>query len=286
MDVLSNRHIDDVIILGSGLSISSLTPKEIEYINQCKTVIALNKFMAFYKLSGVLPTHVFFLDRHGNSLRFLKHILTVCRNDGLKNLTFIFHKKIEHLTYKKSTELVKVWFAHNLLNTKKLLKRKKSEPLFKCLIGLFPTFKLPVSSSVQHLSTYGWLDGGEWAKNTNTKLYHYRGSLTSVLNYVSVIKPDRDIYLAGNDFNSSIYFFQKELNLLSLNSNDWTTPIIKKHNKHFSAIKYEGKTIFDKLPFIIQKLQESGNSLYCINPESLLVTKGNIVFKCLPVNNP
>ena len=62
-----SRVIEKVIILGSGESILELTPKDINYINSCKTVIAVNKFGLFYKKSGIIPTHFYFHDRFENN---------------------------------------------------------------------------------------------------------------------------------------------------------------------------------------------------------------------------
>jgi hypothetical protein len=283
MNVLYNRSIDDVIVLGSGQSISKLTSEEIDYINRCKTVIALNKFMAFYKVSGIIPTHIFFLDKHDNSLIILEHILNVCNNDKLKNLTFVLHRDIEYLTYTSYRGLFKVWIKHNLKIIKHILKNKEADSILKGIAGKFTKFRIPPSSSISFFTTHRWLEGGIWARDTSMKLYHYRGSLTSILNYVTLIKPKKDVYLVGNDFNSNKYFFQKELDSLKIDSKDWTTPIVEKHKKHFSVIGYEGKTIYDKLPFIIDRMIESQNHLYCTNPESLLVIEGNLVYKGLPI---
>ncbi len=94
------RDVDKVIILGSGTSILCLTDEEKAYINKCKTVIAVNKYMAFYKMIGILPTHVYFVDRHENSLKFLQYIFHVCNDDNLKDLNFILHKRVKVRFYR------------------------------------------------------------------------------------------------------------------------------------------------------------------------------------------
>ena len=53
MNVLSNRNIDKTVVLGCGKSILSLTQNEIDLVNHCKVVIAMNKYMAFYKKIGI-----------------------------------------------------------------------------------------------------------------------------------------------------------------------------------------------------------------------------------------
>ena len=85
----------DVIVLGSGCSILDLSPPEIDYINNCEVIIAINKFMAFYQKSKILPTHVYFVDAYDKStVRFLQYIFDVCRNNKLENLTFILNQKV------------------------------------------------------------------------------------------------------------------------------------------------------------------------------------------------
>lgn len=282
MDVTLNRTIDDVIVLGSGKSISNLSNAEIDYINRCKTVIALNKFMIGYKMAGILPTHIFFLDCHENSLKILNYIFGICIRDNLDGLTFVVASQMSELTYKTWQEWLKWWFKKNLDNTKQLFKRQKVSTLLSDLLGSFTLYRVPQKSDFVFTSHNHWLLGGEWATDISMPLYHYRGSLTSVLNYASIISPGRDIYLVGNDFNSSEYFFQKELQKLPFQWEDSTAQIVREKNKHFSVIEYEGKTIFDKLPFIVQKLKDNGNDIFCVNPDSLLVTSGNIPYKELP----
>ncbi|HLT42694.1 MAG TPA: hypothetical protein VKZ95_08325, partial [Sphingobacteriaceae bacterium] len=79
-----------VVILGSGLSINNLTEEQKQHINQCEVRIAINKFAAFYKIAGIVPTHVYFLDSFSKaSINFLRYIFDVIRKDKLKNITFL-----------------------------------------------------------------------------------------------------------------------------------------------------------------------------------------------------
>jgi hypothetical protein len=245
-------------------------------------VIALNKFMAFYRQSGILPTHVFFLDFHDNSLNILDYIFNQCIKDNLEHLTFIVHKKIKHLTFKNKTQWYLIWLRRNTTNFKKIILGEQPNNSSSDFLGKFKVYRIPKKADFLFTVYNNWLEGGEWSNDVSQSLYHYRGSLTSVLNYVAIIKPKCDIYLVGNDFNSKDYFFQNELKDLQVNTDDWTTPIINEHNRHFSAIEYEGKTIFDCLPFIKSQLQKSKCPLYCTNQDSLLVTKGDILYKKLP----
>jgi hypothetical protein len=80
--------------------------------------------------------------------------------------------------------------------------------------------------------------------------------------------------LVGVDLNSPRYFFQAELERLELEWQDWTTPIVARERRHFSAIDWKGTTIFDQFDVILRQLAKTNNALVNCNPSSMLVTKG------------
>lgn len=279
MDVAANRDIDTVIILGSGMSILDLKEEEKAYINRCKTVIALNKFMAFYEKSALLPTHVYFVDTHENSLLFLQYIFDFCKKKKLKNISFILNKNIK-----------KDFSLYSIQKKIKRLRNKARVFFWQFLLpkeqleGLRNTMYLQGSAhnKYEFISTKTWMEDCPWASSLEEPLFHYRGSLTTALNYCSITKPKQDIYLVGNDFYGSEYFFEKELSLLSIDASDWTTPLVKANKVHFSFQDYKGTKMPDKIAFILQKLKQSGINLYSINKNSLLVSDCNVPFKKLP----
>lgn len=251
----------EVIILGSGMSILNLSNKEKEYINNCEIIIAINKFMAFYKKAEILPTHVYFVDNYQSSTKlFLQHVFNVCRSDKLTNLNFIINKS----------------FKDKIISNDFVYKIKKKYWNFKYgkISEDWDLFLVPQNCNFQFIYHQPFLEGDNWAKTLDESLFHYRGSLSTVLNYISIEFPSRIIKMIGVDFNSPEYFFQKELENLKFDWKDWTTSIVNEKKIHFSAIEYEGTTIFDKFEFMIENLKKSNNSLYSCSPESLLVTKG------------
>lgn len=261
MNPQSGMKIREVFVLGSGESVSELTEAEIDYINRAECKLAINKFMAFHRVAGIMPTHVFFVDRHDNSLLFLQHIFDLCIRDRISNITFILDSR-----YRR--RLATSTLSH-------LLKRLA----FGVVLGLLPrwdrrVFRVPTDCQFQFISRPLSLEGGEWATSLEEPLFHYRGSLSTVLNYVSILFPDRVVKLVGCDFNSSDYFFQQQLEEVGLSWEDWTTPIVKEVDRHFSAIPYKGTTIFDRFDFIVNQMGRTGNRVYNCNPDSLLVKKG------------
>lgn len=280
MNVLENRNIDKTIVLGCGKSILDLTEEEIDYVNHCNVVIAMNKYMAFYKKIGIIPTHVYFVDDHENSRRFLEYIFQVCQNDKLDGLTFIVNKSLKDVLYTS-------------ISNKLYLIIKNSWTDF------FDSFKLvcarhfflnwrhyickPPHSQFHFISIANWLQGGLWAKSLNENLFHFRGSLTTILNYCTIIAPRKDIFLLGNDFNGSEYFFDEELKKIPFDCTDWTTGTTKAENKHFSFIDYQGTKMSDMFPQILNYLKKKQTDLYCTNPNSMLITACNVKYKALPI---
>ncbi len=279
---MEKRQRNYVIVLGCGESILNLTEEEKKFINSCKYVIGVNKFMAFYKQSGLVPNYIYFHDELENAVLMFKYILNVCRKDGLTNLTFFTNWHFKCLTstlwflflfYLKIRAFVKWYILRKRLwlTDKVYLKME-----FKRLIP-------PKNSNIIGLKLEKIDDGKNWAKSLYEPLFNYKGSLSSILNLCSIIAPNIDIYLVGNDFNGSKYFFQNELEKLPFDSIDFTSSIVKQKNRHMSFITTNGKKFTDKLPYILYKLKECGIELFCINPDSLLVKEGGLKFKKLPL---
>lgn len=252
------REIPEVFILGSGCSLGELTREEIDYINRAEGVIALNKYMAFYKLLDIMPTHVFFVDTHPGSLAFLQYIFEVCIRDNLQGLTYILDRSVR---WRISASPPEQFVRKMILRLRKL----ESKPII---------FQAPRNSHFEYITRPYSTVGGEWASSLDQPLFHFRGSLTTALNYASIKYPNRRIKLVGVDMNSPKYFFQEELEKLEFEWRDWTTPIIEKAGKHFSAIEYKGVTMFDRFDYVIEQLKRTNNELVNCYRESLLVTKG------------
>ena len=190
-----NRTRKDIIVLGSGTSILELSEKDREYINQCEVVIAINKFMAFYKKAKIMPTHIFYTDAYEWSVvLFLQHIFNVCRKNNLKNLTFVLGKKIlkRPITKQRLEENIFLYLL------KKAYLKVKYELNQTDNLNLF---LVPHNSYFEFVSHQNWINqNNSWSYSLDQPLFHYRGSLTTVLNYISIKFPNRPIKLVGTDF--------------------------------------------------------------------------------------
>lgn len=280
MDVSLNRDIDKVIILGSGMSILDLTGEEVRFINRCKSVIAVNKFMAFYERTGIVPTHVYFVDTSYSSYFFLNHIFDLCCRNNLSNVTFILSKRMQRRTYKKTLKKLYLKLVVAVYDFLRFIKRREIDILKELfedrkLLFLRDNFKY------LYIKHEDWLKGGEWAYSLHTKLFHYRGSLTTVLNLCAIMFPGNDIFLVGNDFNGTSYFYEDDLDKLDFKWKDWTYDKIKSEGKHFSFIDYKGTKMTDAFPYIIDCLEKTKNKLYCTNSNSLLVKEGFVDYSSL-----
>jgi hypothetical protein len=273
-----------VIILGSGLSILQLTKKEIEFINKCEFVIALNKFSAFYKIPNIRPTHIYFHDLFG--IEILIYIIKVMKKDNFGKVTIFTNSFINNIVHYGKIDLyikiLKDLFYYRFISLLKIiLKLGVNCDIHKYkLLRDFNFIKIPQDFNIISLRLTPWdSEKSKWGNSLKERLFHYRGSLTTVLNIISIIAPNREICLVGTDFNGDKYFYEKELDDLGIPWKDFTYEKVKKHKIHFSFQKLNGKTMGYRFPYITQKLKESGNNLTCNNESSLLVTQLGVEYK-------
>lgn len=284
---------DYVLVLGSGKSILNLTKAERELLNTCEVKIGINKYAAFYELAGIEPTHIYFFDDHDKSaINFLKLIFEKFVSQRKKDKTFIVSKKYENYLFESKIKCYFLKYRNTfIINIKTNTIKFGRYFLKKISVHLFNEYKrrieslktkdscrfthIPKKSTIQFIENQNWLDrGNKWAKTIQEPLYHYRGSLSSVFNYISICFPKKNVLLVGVDLNTDMYFFENELKKVDFNTTDWTTEIVKGEKKHFSIIDFKGTKIDDELPFMINNLKSSGNSLFSVSRTSYLVIKG------------
>ena len=285
MNVIEGRSIDRTIILGSGESILNLSTEEITHINKCKIVIAVNKYMAFYKQIGIIPTHVHFHDITGYNI--FMYILKMCIKDNLEDLSIITCPYFESLTYKKRYEVVFRFLrdiflirpypfaviAYRFGNT--------TERYFLKAFRKFEYIKIPDYIRLISIDITKFKDEPKWATSLDERIYHFKGSVSSVLNVASILAPGQDIYLIGNDFNSKKYFYQNELDKLGIPWKDDTTNTTMNTGVHYSFRKDQQSSIKNAFPTIIKYLKMNNCQLFCNNKDSLLITEAGVPYKTL-----
>lgn len=285
---------DCVLVLGSGKSILDLSINEQELLNTCEVKIGINKYTAFYELAGIEPSHVYFEDVHDlSSILMLKHIFKLLRKKNKKEITFIVSELYKNQLYKNQFSFliikirchVKVFLNFFLVNlgrkTLKLINTKlfnefvfylsnylKTKPIL--FYNLIPKKAIIQFINIRHCEN----KENFWAYKLNEPLYHFKGSFSSVLNYISICFPNKTILLAGVDFDTSDYFFEDELEKLNFKTKDWTYDLRKKYDKHYSILETNGVKIDDAFPFMLEKLKETNNKMYSLTEKSYLVKSG------------
>ncbi|HJX62727.1 MAG TPA: hypothetical protein VJ860_02110 [Polyangia bacterium] len=110
-----------------------------------------------------------------------------------------------------------------------------------------------------------------WASSCDDHLYFWRGSLSSLLNLLTIKRVGRKIKLVGVDLGRPGTFFDDELRSYPelLPPDDVGRPM------HTTAIPRDGKGgIQEKWPWMMEQIRRAGMDLVCCNPQSLLVEQG------------
>ncbi|WP_438961881.1 hypothetical protein [Nonlabens sp.] len=266
-----------VVILGSGTSISHLPYDLKRWLNNQQVRIALNKFGYFYEVANIEPNELFFLDFHDENARhFLKLALrktndcvhTYYLNCNFKkyfstNILKFCLKFIPFIIYK-----IKYYFYTFIKKSLKLLSKDFHDAKVKYfyISEVYKPILLKKNKKYIFLKPHssGSVDN-DWARSLDERLYHHRGSISTLLNLISIKYSNHKILMLGVDLVKGGYFFQKQLDDHYSKYNrgrDWTYDKMLKQNKHFTAIKYQGTTIFEAFEFMLGNLKNSNNDVF------------------------
>lgn len=277
-----------VLVLGSGQSINDLTKEEREFLDELPIKIGINKYSYFHDVASITPNEIFFQDTYDKSAKnFLKAIFHKAKLGEYGCSIFYVSSYWRGKIFRSPIHFKLVYLTVPFLNFFKRILNKSirllgSRDIRYDLSNRSDSILSPKDAQVFYIDKQKWnLRGNKWAKSLDEPLYHFRGSLTSVLNLISIKYPNTDIVLAGVDFNSPGYFFQTELEKVDFKTDDWTTDLVKKEGKHFSIINHDGSTMDDEFPKVIGWLNDSGNKIFSINRNSHLVEKGYVDFLAL-----
>jgi len=252
-----------VVLMGSGRSVADLRPEETAALQRADCIIGLNKYIFFYDIAGIRPTHVWFTEDHPPGPAILAEIFRFCRRNRLHGLTFILKRGVGSL--------------HSNFDLPRYWKRRLSKRLKR--LDRWQVYRLPPGARVDLVRRHDWLEGGDWANSLDEKLFHLRTSFTCALNYVSVRYPGSLLRLVGTDFNSPGYFFEGHLDRIRVDATDWTTTAQRQAKTHFAAIEHQGTTVFDAFPYMKECLDKNGVRVVCANPESEVVRRGLAEFE-------
>jgi hypothetical protein len=289
-----------VVVIGSGQSLGNLTKEEIEYINNCEAVLALNLYFIFYKKLGVVPTHIFEIEFIYENDPVIRMMINRIEEDHLSGITFVLRDYAEEFIARNRTDLIKKQLLYRGKHLKKFFALKRSPSgLLHDLSKNRKILTIPQGSHVVFMNrnNYDYIKyEGEWkwAQSLNEPLFQVKSSLTACLNYISIKYRNYPVYLAGTDLNSGKYYYQEEMdvspvrqildNIIAKDSRAaFMAAKAKENDLYFPAQNFDGYSVFDAFPFVLKNMEKSNNQVFCVSRESALVTKGIIPFGKLPV---
>lgn len=267
-----------VYILASGPSLLTLSEAEKNYLNAHPNTIAMNKYLMYWELVGVVPKMMFAAD-------FGSHIAKIVAAETMK----ISHSFAKPIPYYLNQVL------HDLLKPPRT-PRQWWHGLRYCVRfwrnhGYWIPSRLNVSANRPIIVGDADDRGFAWAQTLRQPLYHHHGSLTTAINLAALLYPMADIMLLGVDMNGYHAFYEIEpfrpalprferhqrYHLVKETSHHQKS---RQANVHVTAVTSEGKPgVQSVIPAIRERLQAKGRDLYCANPESLLVTEDYCPFR-------
>lgn len=282
-----------VVILGSGVSINSL-PEEIKiWANNTKIRIAINKFGAFYEKAGIIPTDIYFHDfQDETSEYFFYETINSTKNIATTYYVSPVTKDFMTKSFFRFYYLFFMYFITSYRSFFQRISRKLVKPFNKKTHDRICTFfnkfnqRKPLLLN-KHNDIYGvnvhylWDLDNKWAKKMNEELFHFRGSLTSVLNLVSIRHPKLNVLMLGVDLITKEYFFDQELEALYKKTGlgyDWTQSFMNDSGKHYSAAVDSGVTIFDRFDYVVDCLDKTNNKIYAYPIENATIFNGLVKF--------
>lgn len=193
-----------------------------------------------------------------------------------KNLIFWKHINIWPDYYFLSDTPVKSSKAYKIFadTIKLIFKSKKKSPV----LLLENMYKFCFSSKKNiYFKTNYQSNNITWARNKHEPLFGFHGSLTTLLNLISLYKIGNEILLVGFDMRSKSYFFDKDIKFYKYVDDSF----FQKGKNHPNVIKKNKKNIFSYWYVINKNLKLNRVNLYCANKKSLLCKKKLVKFKTI-----
>jgi hypothetical protein len=219
----------------------------------------MNKYFLFWDKIGIFPTH-FFLADHALSYPCFK----------VFQETYKIIKKSEKETYYLLDDSYRLAFNKKGLKNFRAYGKMISEYLKHK--DLFDPF-IEIKNVIYFKRMHDFNAPLEWGKSLDENLFFYRGSLTVLINLLSLLSLGNTIKLLGIDLNSRESFYQDEIDK---RSDLWDIhrfeEIQNKQNFHATAMIREGQLgIQSQWKFLNENAQKFGKTIVCCNPKSLLI---------------
>jgi len=256
---MSNSNDTTVFILGSGASMLRLTDEERAYLNT-QTCVAMNKYLLFWDILGVFPTHYFLADIHYPALRVYEESVAAAA-DGPRPVHFLLDQTFrQRYGTSPAKQLANLYFR-----AKQIWKH-----------GYHYDAGVVAEPATYFKRCHKWDAPQEWGESLDDLMYFYRGSLSVLINLLTVLDLGRHIKLLGVDLKSHGSFFDDAIQSKPYLFDDY----MKMQQsgavqKHLTAEQFKGMPgIQSKWPFIQSNVEQRGFQLSSCNAESLLVEDG------------
>lgn len=264
-----------VYVIGGGPSLLKLTPAEQAYLNAHPATIALNKYLMYWELVGVIP-RVMFAGDYGAPIAKIVAVetLKVMRTLDQPIMFYLNRQLIDRLRIEP-------------LNARSWVRGWRYRRQFENQADGYHIPLLLDFSRVRPIEVEKYeLDDFAWAESLDQPLWQYHGSLTAAINLAAILYPQADIVLLGVDMNGYHAFYELEPQQpvppryadyarLPLMKNTAHHERSREANVHVTAVREDGKPgVQAAIPLIREYLQAQGRDLYCGSAESLLVRDG------------
>ncbi|MEN3322527.1 hypothetical protein VP395_02190 [Mariniflexile soesokkakense] len=278
-----------IVVLGSGASINYLPKNLKKWTNKTRARIAINKYGAFYEKAGIIPTDIYFHDFHDKTSEYFFY-KTINRTKNTATTYYVSPVTKDFIT-KSFFYFIYLFLRYLIILNKSFFEKvsrrtvkpfsKKSHDRIRAYLYDSKERKpllLNKHNKVYYIKVhYLWDLDNTWANTLNEELFHFRGSLTSVLNLVSIKYPKLNILMLGVDLNTKEYFFDEELEALFTKTGlgyDWSQSFMNNSGKHYSAAVDSGVTIFDRFDYVVDCLHKSENQIFAYPNENVAIFNG------------
>jgi len=248
-----------VYVLGSGASLSDLTARERDYIRSSVSV-AMNKYLLFWECIGIWPTHYFLADIHWPAPRVYEESLAIAGKHTAPPhflLADVIRQRYSIAPWRLAMNVPFAWRTHQQHGyCYRPWLRPREVTWFR--------------------RVRGWDSPEIWGESLADLMYFYRGSLSVLLNVLTVLRLGRHIKLLGVDLGTPGSFYDAHLEERPWLEDEFTR--LQRQGEapvHMTAKEHLGMPgIQHKWSFIQREVEQRGFTLHCCNPESLLVREG------------
>ncbi|MFM1920864.1 MAG: hypothetical protein RLZZ303_2498 [Candidatus Hydrogenedentota bacterium] len=248
-----------VYVLGSGASLLRLGPEECARVERGPAV-AMNKYLLFWELAGIWPSHYFLADIHYPALRVYEESVAIART----------RKPAPHFLLDESYRLrYGGGFAKRMRNLPFQLRQRWRHGY------TYQPSSLPAGATY-FKRCHRWAAPQIWGETLDDLMYFHRGSLSVLINLLTVLRLGRHIKLLGVDLGTPGSFYDEAIQSRPYLFDDYMrlqqSGAVK---EHVTAATFQGMPgIQAKWPFIQENVERRGFRLSCCNPDSLLVREG------------